>query len=152
MSKENFQSFTILGMMLAMGLKKYILSISAIFLLFLVFFNFYNFVFVIQAQLSLFYPHHAPSCSTHSYISPSNLPLLALFSVLYTHFLTAPPLFSPIILLPTPLWLLSVCFLFQCLWLDFACLFCWLGQLVEFLFSFFKLVYWIILFIKLWIY
>ena len=33
------------------------------------------------------------------------------------------PLFPPIILLPLPLWLLSVCSLFQCFWLYFACLY-----------------------------
>ena len=33
------------------------------------------------------------------------------------------PLFSPIIPFPLLLWLLSVCSLFQCLWLYFACLF-----------------------------
>ena len=38
-------------------------------------------------------------------------------------------LFSPNIPLPTPFWLLSVCSLFQCLWLYFACLFvCWLSS------------------------
>ena len=35
------------------------------------------------------------------------------------------PLLSPVILLPPPHWLLSVCSLFQCLSLHFACLFCW---------------------------
>ena len=43
--------------------------------------------------------------------------------ILYTGSLMALPRFSPIIPLPSSLWLLSVCSLFQCLWLYFACLF-----------------------------
>ena len=46
----------------------------------------------------------------------------------YTCSLMALPLFSPIIPLSPPLWLLSVSSLFQCLWLYFACLLCWLGS------------------------
>ena len=44
--------------------------------------------------------------------------------VLYTHSLTTLSLLSPIISLPPPLWLLSVCSLFLCLWLYFVCLSC----------------------------
>ena len=43
--------------------------------------------------------------------------------VLYTCSLMDLPLFSSIIPLPPPLWLLSVCSLFQCFWLYFVCLF-----------------------------
>ena len=43
--------------------------------------------------------------------------------VLYTCSLTTLLLLSPVISLPPPLWLLSVCSLFQCLWSYFACLF-----------------------------
>ena len=44
------------------------------------------------------------------------------------------PLFSPIIPLPPPLWLLSVYSLFQCLWLYFACLFVFFIRFLIFIF------------------
>ena len=41
---------------------------------------------------------------------------------LYTWSLMTLSLLSPLITFPPPLWLLSVCSVFQCLWLYFACL------------------------------
>ena len=50
--------------------------------------------------------------------------------VRYTCSLMILPLLSPVIRLPLSLWLLSICSLFQCLWLYIllACLFHWLGS------------------------
>ena len=72
-------------------------------------------------------------CCSSTVISIFPLPLphgppliLRPFGFVHVSFIHVPwqPLpFSPIIPLPTPLWLLSVCSLFQCLWLYFACLF-----------------------------
>ena len=49
------------------------------------------------------------------------------FGIVRVSFIHVPiwpfPYFPPLSLFPLPLWLLSVCFLFQCLWLYFACLF-----------------------------
>ena len=45
--------------------------------------------------------------------------------VLYTFSLMVLLLFSPNIPVPCPLWLLSVCSLFQFLWFYFVCLFVW---------------------------
>ena len=71
-----------------------------------------------QVQLSPFSRHHfLPS-------HPQSYPPLALSMDPYTCSLTTLPLLSPVIPLCPPLWLLSVCSLFQCLWLYlFACLF-----------------------------
>ena len=51
---------------------------------------------------------------------PWTYPLWLCPCVPYTHSLKAFTLLFPIIALPLPLWLLSVCSLFQCLWLYFA--------------------------------
>ena len=67
-----------------------------------------------------------PPCPIHrtSHLQSSTLPAPGYLCpwVLYTCSWTTLPLFSPVIPLPSP-WLLSVCSLFQCLWLYFACLF-----------------------------
>ena len=80
------------------------------------FLNLFVFFIVVLVQLSPFSPHHAPH-------PPQTYPLWLCPYVLYTCSLMALPLISPIILLSPPLWLLSVCSLFQCLWFYFACLF-----------------------------
>ena len=60
----------------------------------------------------------------HPYIPPSILlPPLVCPWLLHTCSLTSLPLLSPIIPLLPPLWVLSGCSVFQCLWLYFACLF-----------------------------
>ena len=66
--------------------------------------------------------HFHPTISPHPYLPPLNLHPLALSLCPLYIFLEALPIFFSIIPLP-PLWLLSVCSLFQCLWLYFACLF-----------------------------
>ena len=53
---------------------------------------------------------------------PRTYPLWLFPCVLHTCSLMTPTL-SPITPLPSPLWLLSGCSLFQCLWLYFACLY-----------------------------
>ena len=66
--------------------------------------------------VSIFLPPLLPS-------HPQSFPPLALsMSSLYM-FLDEPSLSFPCYLPSTPLWLLSVCSLCQCLWLYFACLF-----------------------------
>ena len=69
--------------------------------------------------VSIFIPpfHSGP---THPGLPPLNLTPLALSMCPLYKFLDGP---SCIIPLPSPLWLLSVCSLFQCLWLSFARLF-----------------------------
>ena len=87
-----------------------------------------DFFIVVQVQLSPFSPHNAtPHTSPISTSYPRTYPLWLCPCVLYTCSFMVLLLFSPIVPLPPPLWLLSVCSLFQCLWLYFACLFvCWL--------------------------
>ena len=88
---------------------------------------------VFQVQLSPFSSHHSPHPS-HPHlpplISPPSLDPTSLWlcpCVLYTcSLMTLPPF--PHYLLPPPIWLLSVCSLFQCLSLYFACLFVLLGS------------------------
>ena len=53
---------------------------------------------------------------------PQTYPLWLFPCVLYTCSLMDLPLFYPIVPLPHSFWLLSVCSLFQCFWLYFACL------------------------------
>ena len=89
----------------------------------IVFLLFYllTYFIVVQVQLSPFSPHHTPAppiLTSH----PQTYPLRLCPWVLYTCSLMALPLFSPIIPLPPPLWLLSVCSLFQHLCFCFACL------------------------------
>ena len=82
-------------------------------------FEFLNFFIMVKLQLSTFSPIILPHLP-HS-ILPH--PHCLCPCVLYTSSLMDCPLFSPIIPLPALLWLLSVCSLFQRLWLYFACLF-----------------------------
>ena len=81
------------------------------------------FFIVVPVQLSLFSHHYfpLPHLPPSPALTPS--PLWLCPWVLYTCSLMILPLVSPIIALPPPLWLLSVCSSFQCLWLYFACLF-----------------------------
>ena len=83
------------------------------------FFFYFYFCCCSSTVVSIFTPPH-PSSPTHPCLPPLN-PLWLCAYVLYTCSLLA--VLSPIILLPPPLWLLSVCSLLQCLWLYFACLF-----------------------------
>ena len=84
----------------------------------------YLLIYVIfQIQLSPFSVHHGPPTPPIPASHPQTNPLWLCPCVLYTCSLVDLPLFSHIIPPPCPLWLLSVCSLFQCLWLYFACLF-----------------------------
>ena len=84
---------------------------------------FASFLIVVQIQLSPFSPHHPPlpHRPSHPTLNPTHLWLCPWD--LYACSLMTLPLLSPIILLALPLWLLSVCSLFQCPWLYFARLF-----------------------------
>ena len=71
--------------------------------------------------------HFLPKLSATPHPPPYTLnPFLLWFCswVLYTSSLMTLPFFSPVISLPHPLWLLSVCSLFQYLWLYFFLLVC----------------------------
>ena len=82
---------------------------------------------VVQVLVSIFLPP-LPSSPVPPF-HPWSYPPLTLFVCPLYMFLDDPSLFFPFILLLPPLWSLSVCSLFQCLWLYFACLFfCWLGS------------------------
>ena len=88
--------------------------------LFIYLFIFHIFI-VVQVQLSPF-PSHFPTPQ------PSPLPTLDLtpFGFVHVSFVDVPENPSPFLLhypFPPPLWSLSVCSYFQCLWLSFACLF-----------------------------
>ena len=74
----------------------------------------YLFMYVVQVKLSPFSPHHTPRPPIPA-SHPRTYPLWLCPCVFYTCSLMALPLFSPIIPCPTPLWLLSICSLFQCL-------------------------------------
>ena len=91
----------------------------------ILFWNFYLlFIYLLLFKYNCPHFHHTSSPHPiHPHLTPSNLPLWLCPCVLYTCSLTALPLFSPNIPLPPLIWLLSVCSLFQCLWLYFACLF-----------------------------
>ena len=71
------------------------------------------FSIVVQVQLFPFSSITLP-CPTHPHLPPSMCPLYK--------FLDDPSPSFPSYHPPPPLWLLSVCSLFQCLWLYFACL------------------------------
>ena len=74
--------------------------------------------------------HSLPPFST-SPVLPTSLPIsippcycpCVLYSCSCKPFTLSP--YNP---LPSPLWSLSACSQFHCLWLYFACLFCWLGS------------------------
>ena len=81
------------------------------------------FFIVVQIQLPPFSYHHfsPPHPLPPPTLHPS--PLWLCPWVLYTCSLMNLSLLSPVNPLPSPLRLLSLCSLFQCLWLYFACLF-----------------------------
>ena len=79
-------------------------------------------IFIVQLELFPFFPH----CSLLPCPPPSHTqsPSLSLsMGPLYMFLDLTLPLVSPIISLPHPLWLLSDCSLFPCLWFCFAHLF-----------------------------
>ena len=80
---------------------------------------FLRFIYLLLFKYSClhFHPTRLP-CPTHPRLLFFTYPLWLSPYVLYTCSLTPFPYFPP-----PPLWLLSVCPLFQCLWLCFACLF-----------------------------
>ena len=81
--------------------------------------------------MSPFFFHYSPlpfPCPSHiQSSSPTPTHHCPCLWILYTCPLTL-PLLSPVSPLPPPLWSLSVCSLFLCLWFCFAHLFCWLGS------------------------
>ena len=82
------------------------------------FFNNFNSSFYCCSStvVSIFYPHHLPPVAPPIPAShPQTYALWFCPCVLYTCSLVALPLYSTTILLSPPLWLLSVCSLFQCL-------------------------------------
>ena len=94
-------------------------------LIFLIVHGLKKYFIVVQLQLSPFHPHYSPL----PYLLPAPT-LNSLASprchcpwVLYTCSLVTLPLLCPVIPLSVPLWLLSICSLFPCLWLYFAHLF-----------------------------
>ena len=80
------------------------------------------FIIVVQVQLFPFSHHHFPPPYPPLLTTLNPHPLWLGPWVLYTCSLMNLLLLSPINPIPLPLWLLSVCSLFQCLWLYFACL------------------------------
>ena len=66
------------------------------------------------------FPRHSPLPHPPPPPTLNPIPLWLCPWVLYTFSLVTLPLFSPVVLLPPPLWPLSVCFLFQCPWFYFA--------------------------------
>ena len=85
----------------------------------------YLFIYYFSSTVvSIFTPAPAPTpliLASH----PWTYPLCLCPHVFFTCSVMVLPLFPPIISLPTPLCLLSISSLFQCLWLSFAC---WLGS------------------------
>ena len=89
--------------------------------------SFYFLIFLLFKYSCLHFPSTTFPCPTHPTFYPQSFPPLALsMSPLYM-FLDDPSPFFPVIALPHPLWLLSVCSLFQCLWFYFACL-CYISE------------------------
>ena len=81
---------------------------------------FFFFIIVVQVQLSLFSRHHSPLSHLLPPPTLNPSPVWLCPWVLYTCSLAALPFISPITPLPLPLWLLSVCSLFQWLWFCFS--------------------------------
>ena len=89
----------------------------------LILFIYLYFLLLFKYSFSIFTPTR-PHTPPHPHLPPSNLPPLALSMGPLYMFLDGPFPISPPY--PSPAaspWLLSVCSLFQCLWLYFACLF-----------------------------
>ena len=94
--------------------------------LFFLFFLFSLFYCCSSTVVSIFTPPWTPCC-THPCLLSLNLPPLALsMCPLYMFLDGSSPIF-PHYPSPAPLWSLSVCFLFQCFWLYFACV-CFVDQ------------------------
>ena len=86
-------------------------------------FSFFIFLLLFKNSC-LHFPATTFSCPTYPQLSPSiHTPIVFVHGVLYKCSLVTLPLLSPVITFPTPLQLLSICSLFQCLSLYFACLF-----------------------------
>ena len=85
------------------------------------FFNFFYCcsITVIPIYSPLLSPAQLTPHLPHSLLPPLSLSL----GLLHMFLDLTLPLLSPVIPLPTPLWLLSVCSLFPCLWFQFARLF-----------------------------
>ena len=88
---------------------------------------FYIFLLLFKYSCLHFHPLHLPSLhrapSTHPSPPPTLEPTTPFGFDCVSFIHVGDPSLSPVIPLPQPLWLLSVCSLFQCLWLYFACLF-----------------------------
>ena len=84
------------------------------------------FFIAVLLQLPQFSPFAAP-CSTYP---SAQAPTVNAHPVVHVHgpFTLVPYLGPSPSFFPYPLWSLSVCSLFPCLWLYFACLFCLLGS------------------------
>ena len=89
--------------------------------------NFFFYYCCSGTVVSIFLPPLSPTQPTPT-SQPQSFPLLALSMGPLYMFPDDPSPSFPHYSLPLPLWLLSVCSLFQCLCLYFACLFCWLAS------------------------
>ena len=89
----------------------------------LVFVFFFFFFYCCSSTVVSISPHLIPSTPLLPASHSQYYPIWLCPCVLYTCSLTSLHLFSPTSPLFHPLCLLSVCSLFQCLWLYFACLF-----------------------------
>ena len=85
-------------------------------------FIFYTFFYCCSSPVVSIFPSPLSPAPPISASHPRTYPFWLCPCVLYTCSLMALPLFSSIISLLPPLWSLSVCSLFQCLWFYFACL------------------------------
>ena len=101
-----------------------ILFPQSIILFFVIFAYWYSFLLLLFKYSCLhFPPPPLPPTPPISISYPQSYPLWLCLCVLYTCSLKTLPSFSPMIDLLPPLWSLSVCSLFPCLWFYFACLF-----------------------------
>ena len=86
--------------------------------------SFFSLFLLLFKYSCLHFPATTFSCPTHPHLPPSTL---LPFGFVHGSFIHVPwqpfPFFHPLSPTPTPLWLMSVCSLFQCLWLYFAWLF-----------------------------
>ena len=95
--------------------------------IFFIFLSLFSFFIVIHVQLSPFSPHH---CLSLQPSPPATLNLIP-FGFVHVSFIHVPwwsfsffPCYPPP---PSPLITVSLFFV-QCVWLYFACFFCWLGS------------------------